>query len=51
MKQKKFSILKSDIAKKIVIVGRKRKRKLLKIKKEINRNKNLLKVFMIVADL
>ena len=46
----KFSILISDIAKKIVIVGRKRN-KLLKIKKEINRNNKLVKVFMIVADL
>jgi short-subunit dehydrogenase len=46
----KFSILISDIAKKIVIVGRKRN-KLLKIKKEINKNNKLVKVFMIVADL
>ena len=46
----KFSILISDIAKKIVIVGRKRN-KLLKIKKEINRNNKLVKVFIIVADL
>ena len=46
----KFSILISDIAKKIVIVCRKRN-KLLKIKKEINRNNKLVKVFMIVADL
>ena len=46
----KFSILISDSAKKIVIVGRKRN-KLLKIKKEINRNNKLVKVFMIVADL
>ena len=46
----KFSILISDIAKKIVIVGRKRN-KLLKLKKEINKNNKLVKVFMIVADL
>ena len=46
----KFSILISDIAKKIVIVGRKRN-KLLKIKKEINKKNKLEKVFMIVADL
>ncbi len=46
----KFSILISDIAKKIVIVGRKRN-KLLKLKKEINKNNKLVKVFIIVADL
>lgn len=46
----KFSILISDIAKKIVIVGRKRN-KLLKLKKEINKNNKLVKVFIIIADL
>ena len=46
----KFSILISDIAKKIVIVGRKRD-KLLKLKKEINKNNKLVKVFIIIADL
>ena len=46
----KFSILISDIAKNIVVVGRKRN-KLLKLKKEINRINPLVKVFIIVVDL
>tara|TARA_E500000178_G_scaffold356141_1_gene431933 strand:- start:1166 stop:1879 length:714 start_codon:yes stop_codon:yes gene_type:complete len=46
----KFTILISDIAKKIVIVGRKRN-KLLKLKKEINKINRFVKVFIIVADL